>query len=121
MSRMTLKSSAFLAMQMTLMVLTAVRSGAQLLTAPPAPPPGSTANSLVIAGNVAIDHLTLNVNFFPGNGVGITINSGTATLTNTAINLGSSGGVNGIVANGPGVTLTLGAGSSVNASGGGGR
>ena len=120
MSRMKLKSSACLALQMTLMVLTAVRSDAQLLTAPPAPPPGSTGNSLVIAGNVDIDRLTLNVNFFPGNGIGVTANSGTARLTNTTINLGSSGGVKGIVANGPGATLTLGAGSSVNASGGGG-
>ena len=120
MSRMTLKSFAGFALQITLMVLTAVRSGAQLLTAPPAPPPGSTGSSLVIAGNVDIDHLTLNVNFFPGNGVGVTTNSGTARLTNATINLGSSGGVKGIVANGPGATLTLGAGSSVNASGGGG-
>jgi outer membrane autotransporter protein len=120
MSRLTLKSSDYIALLTTLMVSTAVRSGAQLLTAPPAPPPGSTANSLVIGGNVDIDRLTLNVNFFPGNGVGVTANSGTASLTNTTINLGSSGGVRGIVANGPGATVTLGAGSSVNASGGGG-
>jgi hypothetical protein len=117
---MTFKSSAGLALQMALMVLIAVRSGAQLLTAPPAPPPGSTGNSLVIDGNVDIDHLTLNVNFFPGNGIGVTATSGTASLTNTTINLGSSGGVKGIVANGPGATLALGAGSSVNASRGGG-
>ena len=120
MSRLTLKSSEYIALLTTLMVSTAVRSGAQLLTAPPAPPPGSTANSLVIGGSVDIDRLTLNVNFFPGNGVGVTANSGTASLTNTTINLGSSGGVRGIVANGPGATVTLGAGSSVNASGGGG-
>jgi outer membrane autotransporter protein len=120
MSRMTLKSSVFLVVQITFMLLAATRSGAQLLNAPPAPPSGSTANSLVISGNVAIDRLTLNVNFFPGNGVGVTINSGTATLTNTAINLGSSGGIKGLVANGPRATLTLGVGSSVNASGGGG-
>jgi outer membrane autotransporter protein len=120
MSRLTLKSSVCIVLQSACLVSTVVRSGAQLLTVPPAPPPGSTANSLVIAGNVDIDRLTLNVNFFPGNGVGVTANSGTARLTNTAINLGSSGGVRGIVANGPGATVTLGAGSSVNASGGGG-
>ena len=39
---------------------------------------------------------------------------------NTTVNLGTSGGVKGLVANGPAATLTLGAGSSVNASGGGG-
>jgi hypothetical protein len=55
-----------------------------------------------------------------GRGIGVAATSGTASLTNTTVNLGSSGGVKGIVANGPGATLTLGAGSSVNASGGGG-
>jgi hypothetical protein len=79
---MTLKWSACLRLQIALILLTAIRSEAQLLTAPPAPTPGSTANSLMIAGNVAIDRLTLNVNFFPGNGVGVTINAGSATLTN---------------------------------------
>ena len=120
MSGMTFKSSAGLALQMILVALIAKQAGAQTFTAPPAPSPGSTGNSLVINGNVTIDRLTLNVNFFPGNGVGVTINSGTASLTNTTVNLGTSGGVKGLVANGPGATLTLGAGSSVNASGGGG-
>jgi hypothetical protein len=92
-SRLTLKSSVCITLQLTFLVSTVVRSGAQLLTAPPAPPPGSTANSLVVGGDVDIDRLTLNVNFFPGNGVGVTANSGTARLTNTTINLGSSGGV----------------------------
>lgn len=119
MSRTT-KSPVDFALQMALMGLITVRSDAQLFTAPLAPSPESTGNSLVINGNVAIDHLTLNVNFFPGNGVGVTVNSGNASLTNTTVNLGSSGGVKGLVANGPAAMLTLGAGSSVNASGGGG-
>src|SRR5260370_30224102 len=119
MSRMTLKSFVGLALQMAFTSLITVRSDAQLFTAPPAPPPGSTGNSLVINGNVVIDRLTLNVNFFPGNGVGVTVNSGTASLTNTTVNLGTSGGVKGLVANGPGATLTRGAGSYVNAPGGG--
>ena len=120
MSRITFRSSVCLALQMTLVALFAKQSSAQTFTAPPAPSPGSTGNSLVINGNVIIDRLTLNVNFFPGNGVGVTANSGTASLTNTTVNLGTSGGVKGLVANGPAATLTLGAGSSVNASGGGG-
>jgi len=120
MSRITFRSSVCLALQMTLVALFAKQSSAQTFTAPPAPSPGSTGNSLVINGNVTIDRLTLNVNFFPGNGVGVTVNSGTASLTNTTVNLGTSGGVKGLVANGPAATLTLGAGSSVNASGGGG-
>ena len=105
---------------MTLVALFAKQASAQSFTAPPAPSPGSTGNSLVINGNVTVDRLTLNVNFFPGNGVGVTVNSGTASLTNTTVNLGTSGGVKGLVANGPAATLTMGAGSSVNASGGGG-
>jgi outer membrane autotransporter protein len=120
MSGPTLKSSVCVALQLLFLVSTIVRSAAQLLVAPPAPLPGATANSLVIDGDVDVDRLTLNVNFFPGNGVGVTANSGTAGLTKTTINLGSSGGVRGIVANGPGATVTLGAGSLVNASGGGG-
>jgi hypothetical protein len=91
-----------LVFQIILIGFAAPRSGAQTFTAPPAPPPGSTGNSLVINGNVAVDRLTVNVNFFPGNGVGVTVNSGTGNLTDTTVNLGSSGGVKGLVANGPG-------------------
>lgn len=58
---------------------------------PPAPAPG-TYNSLVVNGNVDIDRVTLNVNFFPGNGTGVTVNSGTASLTNTTVNLGTPPG-----------------------------
>ena len=110
----------FIALHITLMVLIAARSGAQLFTAPPAPPQGSTGNSLVVNGDVDVNGATLNVNFFPGNGTGVTVNSGTATLTNTTVNLGTSGGVKGIVANGASATLILGAGSSVIAQPGGG-
>ena len=122
MSRLALKLSTGLALWTAIMSLLTPPSvvQAQTFTAPPAPAPGSIGNSLVVNNDVTVNSLTLNVNFFPGNGVGVTVNNGTANLTNTAVDLGTSGGVKGLVANGPNSTLVFGAGSSVIAEGGGG-
>jgi outer membrane autotransporter protein len=120
MFRLALKLYMGFALRAAVISLPAIPLKAQLFTAPPAPASGSIGNSLVVTGNVTINNLTLNVNFYPGNGVGVTVNNGTATLTNTAIDLGTSGGVKGLVVNGPNSTLIFGAGSSVIAAGGGG-
>ena len=97
---------------------------AQLMSPPTMTQNGGTFNTVVITagGNLTGNNMTVN----PGGGqtgvkaTAITPATAIATLTNTTINLSNTGGVIGLDANGTGASITLGAGSTIPQTNGGG-
>jgi hypothetical protein len=95
------------------------------LTAPPATTQtGGTFSTVVITatGNLTGDGLKVN----PGGGqtavkaTATLPSTATGVLTNTQVNMGGNGGVTGLDANGTGATITLGTGSTISETDGGG-
>lgn len=113
------------AIGLALLSLVSHQAAAQTLVVPPnvTPAPGSTFTTVTInaGGNLTADGITIR----PGGGQGGVTDavggaSGIGVFTNTTIDLGTGGGVRGIVASGTGAVITMGAGSSVISQGGGG-